>query len=84
MTIHVFFVKDFLKVPFVVYYSIAIYIIGWAKQVWNLLEHKVVFGQDIFYIYQMIFIGENRRNVLKVTKIMSYEKFNLYLNFKYI
>ena len=27
------------------------------------------------------FIGKNRRNVLEVTKMMSYEKFNLYLNF---
>ena len=58
-----------------------VYSIGWAKQVWNLLEHGVVVGQGIFYIYQMIFIGENRRNVLEVTKMMSYEKFNLYLNF---
>ena len=57
-----------------------VYSIGWAKQVWNLLEHGVVVGQGIFYIYQMIFIGENRRNVLEVTKMMSYEKFNLYLN----
>ena len=56
-----------------------------AKKLLTFLEpHFVEFWSFLVYIYQMIFIGENRWNVLEVTKIISNEKCNLYLNFNYI
>lgn len=46
-------------------------------------DFGLFFGPDLVYIYQMIFIEENR-NVLEVPKIMLDEKFNTYLNFNYM
>lgn len=46
-------------------------------------DFGLLFGPDLVYIYQIIFIEENR-NVLEVPKIMLDEKFNTYLNFNYM
>ena len=50
-----------------------------ALRLFGIFINHILLNLDL--VYRLIFIRENHRNVLEVTKIMSSEKFKLSLNY---